>query len=386
MKSDSAIRVGMASPETGLLLLLSKVCPSCSELDAAQVSISEGLDWDIFLSHSFRHGTYSIIYKNLLKLHDVPGHVLATFRNAYHSTLRLNIQLVSELDRILLDLEKRGICAIPLKGPIASEAIFGDIGLYPGGDLDILIKLEDLDGTRQYLEAEGYTLNDKSFDEYREFFIKELYHISLSGYRFTVEPHWNLFFRYFTTPPEFWWEESIRVSSDGREYTFLSPEKNVLYTTFRLFTKLFTPLRFLVMVEEVLRHYRDEMDWEKLFRYARRYKFEGVLRVTMKLSRDMLGAPVPEGFADIRGLRARVLFRVVRRMVLHGVKDHPLRKLFLVFLRDDLMGAFRVLFERLFPSKGEIVSRYRVPGSSPKAFFYYILNPLILLMKRDQKI
>ncbi|HUO76669.1 MAG TPA: nucleotidyltransferase family protein, partial [Thermodesulfovibrionales bacterium] len=171
MKSDSASRVGMASPETRLLLLLSRVCLSCSELDAAQVFISESLDWDIFSSHSLRHGTYSIIYKNLLKLDGVPGHVLDTFRNAYNSTLWLNIQLVSELDRILFDLEKRGICAIPLKGPIASEAIFGDMGLYPGGDIDILIKLEDLDGTRQYLESEGYTLNDKGFDEYREFFI-----------------------------------------------------------------------------------------------------------------------------------------------------------------------------------------------------------------------
>lgn len=386
MRSDYARSAEMTFPETRLLLLLSKVRPSRSELDAAQVFICEGLDWDILLSHSFHHGTYSIIYKNLLKLEHVPGHVLDTFRNAYNSTLRLNIQLVSELDRILLDLKKRSICAIPLKGPTASEAIFGDIGLYPGGDIDILIKLEGLDGTRQYLEAEGYKLNDKGFDEYREFFIKKLYHISLSGHGCTIEPHWNLFFRYFTTPPEFWWEECIRVSSDEREYTFLSPEKNVLYTTFRLFTKLFTPLRFLVMVAEVLRHYRNEIDWEKLFRYARQYKFENVLRVTMKLSRDMLGAPVPEGFADIRGLRARVLFRVVRRMVLHGVKDHPLRKVLPVFLRDDLTGAFGVLFERLFPSKGEIVSRYRIPGSSPKALFYYIVNPLILLMKRDQKI
>ena len=386
MKSDSVRRLAIVSPETQVLLLLSRVCPTSAELHAAQVFITEGLDWDIFLSRFLRHGTHSIIYKNLLKLHGVPGHVLDIFRNTYNSTLRLNIQLVSELDRVLLALEKRSTGAIPLKGPIASEVIFGDMGIYPGGDIDILIKLEDLDRTRQYLDSEGYKLLDKGFDDYREFFIRELYHLRFSNGRYVLEPHWNLFFRYFTTPPEFWWEESIRVSSGGREYTFLSPEKNVLYTTFRLFTKLFTPLRFLVLVAEVLRHYRDEINWEKLFRYARQYKFESVLRVTMKLSRDMLGAHVPEGFADIRGPRERVLFRVIRRMVLYGAKDHPLWKVFLAFLRDDPAGAFRVLIKRIFPSKGEIVSRYRVPGSSPKAFFYYLLNPLMLLMKRDHKI
>jgi len=376
----------MHSKETSLLLLLSRVEPGHSVLEKSQTLIDSGIHWDTLMDFSVKHCTANFIYKNLLMLDNIPREILERFGKIYYQSLRANILMVTELDRLIHGLEDRGIDVIALKGAPTSEKIFEDIGLYPSGDLDILVKLNDIQEVREFLEAEGYTLNDRGFDEYREFFIKELYHISLSGYRFTIEPHWNLFFRYFTTPPEFWWEESIRVSSDGREYTFLSPEKNVLYITFRLFTKLFTPLRFLVMVAEVLRHYRDEMDWEKLFRYARQYKFESVLRVTMKLSRDTLGAPVPEGFADIRGLRARVLFRVVRRMVLGGVKDHPLRKLFLVFLRDDLTGAFRVLFERLFPSKGEIVSRYRVPGSSPKAFFYYILNPLILLMKRDQKI
>jgi hypothetical protein len=319
-------------------------------------------------------------------LDNIPREILKRFEKIYYYSLRANILSVSELDRLIHGLEERGIDVIALKGAPTSESIFGDIALSPFADLDILVKVNDIQRTREFLEAEGYTLNDKGFDEYRAFFIKELYHISLSGYRFTIEPHWNLFFRYFTTPPEFWWEESIRVSSEGREYTFLSPEKNILYTTFRLFAKLFTPLKFLVMVAEVLRHYRDEMDWDKLFRYARQYKFERVLRVTMKLCRDMLGAPVPGDFADIKGLRARVLFRVARRMALHGVTNDAAAKILTAFMRDDLTGTIRVLLRRLLPSRGEIVSRYGVPGGSLKVLFYYVLNPLILLVKRHQKI
>jgi hypothetical protein len=376
----------MHSKETTLLLLLSRVEPARAVFEESQSLIDSGICWDTFMRLSVTHCTANFIYKNLLMLDNIPREILKRFEKIYYYSLRANILSISELDRLIHGLEERGIDVIALKGAPTSESIFGDIALSPFADLDILVKVNDIQRTREFLEAEGYTLNDKGFDEYRAFFIKELYHISLSGYRFTIEPHWNLFFRYFTTPPEFWWEESIRVSSEGREYTFLSPEKNILYTTFRLFAKLFTPLKFLVMVAEVLRHYRDEMDWDKLFRYARQYKFERVLRVTMKLCRDMLGAPVPGDFADIKGLRARVLFRVARRMALHGVTNDAAAKILTAFMRDDLTGTIRVLLRRLLPSRGEIVSRYGVPGGSLKVLFYYVLNPLILLVKRHQKI
>ncbi len=88
--------------------------------------------------------------------------------------------MVSELDRLIDGLNKKGIEVISLKGATASEKIFGDIALYPSGDIDILIKVEDIDSVRKFLEADGYTLNDKCFDEYRDYFIRELYHISLS--------------------------------------------------------------------------------------------------------------------------------------------------------------------------------------------------------------
>ena len=293
--------------------------------------------------------------------------------------------MVSELDRLIEGLNRAGIEVISLKGATASEKIFGDIALYPSGDIDILVKVEDIDGVRQFLEAEGYTLNDKGFDEFREFFIKELYHISLSNNRYTIEPHWNLFFRYFATPPEFWWEESISVTSGDRGYRFLSPEKNILYTSFRLFSKGFVYLRFLVLIAEIIRHYADEIDWNKLFEYARKYRFENVLRVTLKMSHNLLGSPVPPKYTLIERLRTKILYRKALKMVLREDVVHPLDKILFAFLRDDLSGAFKVLFHRLFPSMGEIVSRYKLSTGSVKAKVYYILNPVMLMMRKHQK-
>ena len=278
--------------ESELLFLLSGFEPAASVLERAQTLIP-AVHWDSFVSLSKAHGVSSLVYKNLLKMSHVPQEILDRFCDIYHNCLRSNILLAAETDRLIDLLTSRGIEVIPLKGTVTAELIFGDIGLYPSGDIDILVPMKDIGMVKEILEGDGYHLNDRGFDEYKDFFLKELYHISLSSSRFTVEPHWNLFMRYFTAPPEFWWEESVTVSLGERRYSFLSPEKNILYTSFRNFYKGFTPLRFLVLTAAIISHYKDEIDWEKLFGYAGTFHFENVLRVNLKLCKDFLHAPVP---------------------------------------------------------------------------------------------
>ncbi len=374
-----------SSNETRLLLYLSRVKPASSVLKQAQTLIDSGLNWDSLIAESARHGTSNLIYKNLLRLENIPQNILDRFGNVYNHTLRHNVLLAAETDRLIDGLNAKGLEVIALKGPLTSEIIFGDLGAYPSSDIDILIRIGDIESARDYLESDGYRLNDKGFDAYRDFYIKELYHISLSNGQYTLEPHWNLFFRYFTAPPDFWWEESISVQSEGRTYQWLSPEKNILYNSFRTFFKVFAQLRFLVMLAEIIRHYKDEIDWEKLFHYAKTYKFENVLRVVLKLSHELLGAEVPKSCIDLKQLRAKMLYRIIRKVALEGDKDHALNKVLLASLRDDLSGFLRVMCRRLFPSMGEIVSRYRLPEKSSRAIGYYLLNPILLFMQKHVK-
>jgi hypothetical protein len=371
--------------ETTLLLFLSRVKPASSVLTQAQTHIDSGLNWDLLIAESARHGTSNLIYKNLLGLENIPQSILDKFGNVYNNTLRHNVLLAAETDRLIDGLNAKGIEVIALKGPLTSEIIFGDIGAYPSGDIDILIRIGDIESATDYLEDNSYRLNDKGFDAYRDFYVKELYHISLSNGQYVLEPHWNLFFRYFTAPPDFWWEESITVQSGDRTYQWLSPEKNILYNSFRTFFKVFAQLRFLAMLAEIIRHYKDEIDWEKLFHYAKTYKFENVLRVVLKLSYELLGAEVPRPYIALKQLRAKLLFRVIRRMALEGDRDHTLNKVLLASVRDDFSGFLQVMFRRLFPSMGEIISRYRLPEKSGKAIGYYLLNPILLLMQKHVK-
>lgn len=348
--------------------------------------IDNGADWGSFPALSGKHEVSTLVYKNLTKLNNVPADIIGKFRNSYYDVLSKNIINISEHDMIIEALKGRGIDVISLKGPMASEEIFGDIGLYPSGDIDILVRVHEIDRVKDFLESDGYRLLDTGFVDHRDFFIRELYHVSFSNERYVIEPHWNLFFRYFTAPPDFWWEESTVNSCGGKSYRFLSPEKNILYNSFRLFSKGFSRLRFLVMVAELIRHYCQEIEWERMFYYARRYKFEKTLRTVLKMTAVLLGAPVPAPYAKIKGIRTRLLYKLASKMVLSGTDPHPFHKVMFAFLRDDLAGSLKILLRRLFPSMGEIVSRYRLPDRSAKAVFHYMLNPLFLIMRRHQKI
>lgn len=375
----------LLSKETNLLLFLSRVKPAPSVLKEAQALIDSGLNWDQLLAESAQHGTSNLIYKNLLRLGNVPQSILERFENVYNNTLRHNVLLAAETERLIDGLNAKAIEVIALKGPVTSEIVFGDIGAYPSSDIDILIRTGDIESAKAYLESDGYRLKDKGFDTYRDFYIREMYHISLSNNQYTVEPHWNLFFRYFTAPPDFWWKESISVHSGDRAYQWLSPEKNILYNSFRTFFKVFTQLRFLVMLSEILRYHMDEINWDKLFLYAKTYKFENVLRVVLKLSHELLGAEVPKPCIDLKQLRAKILYRVIRKIALEGDKKHALNKVLLASLRDDLSGFLRVMIRRVFPSMGEIVSRYRLSEHSAMTIVYYALNPIFLIMQKHVK-
>jgi hypothetical protein len=62
--------------ETELLLLLSRVSPEALTFEKAQLLISPTFNWDSFTSLSSKHGTSAIIYKNLLKLSDIPQSII----------------------------------------------------------------------------------------------------------------------------------------------------------------------------------------------------------------------------------------------------------------------------------------------------------------------
>jgi hypothetical protein len=369
------------SPEQQLILLLSRVTPSPDALrDAGVILRSNGcpIDYDVMVKLAAMNGVTPLLYHNLKAFDFVPENVMNRLKNDYLVTVSENVRRAREMVEIITLLTKGGVEAIPLKGPVASDLIFGNPGLYPCRDIDILVKPSDLERTMKALLDEGF--RESALDQ--KDMLQTSYHLLLIKERTVLEVHWTLAFRYFDIPAEFWWEESGDIEYEGVQMPMLSAERYILYTVFRLYSKAFRPLRFLVLTAELINTHRREIDWRKLLAFSQRYRMGRLVLFTLKLLHDLLDAQVPEEIVN----RSVHGYDLLKRFVTAGLfsdvrRTHPRMSLFTSLL-DTPLDTARVLLRRVFPPASEIRLRYHLPSGSKKVYAYYVLNPLLMIIRK----
>jgi len=281
--------------------------------------------------------------------------------------------------RIIGLLKENGIEAIPLKGSVASEIIFHDMGLYPSSDIDILVSPSDLEKTGTVLFNAGYS---RSSDMERDALINTDYHLIFHRGAHVVEVHWNLVKRYFSVAPSFWWEDTVKTVFDGSEITLLSVERCLLYAIFRLFFHAFRPLKFLLFIAALLEEYDGRIDWQKFFSSVRDCRMEKLSLFTLRLFYDISGRAIPHPALDTRSSSYVFLKRLVISGFFTARARIHLRMILYTFLLDSPLDTVRVIFRRIFPDPAEIRLRYELFGRPRKVLLYYLLNPLLLLLKR----
>src|SRR5690606_38660962 len=62
-----------------------------------------------------------------------------------------------DLRRVVDDLARAGVAALPFKGPTLAAWLYGDPGLRPGADLDLLVAPGDVLRARERLLALGWS-------------------------------------------------------------------------------------------------------------------------------------------------------------------------------------------------------------------------------------
>ena len=92
---------------------------------------------------------------------------------------------------LLLELERASIRALPLKGPLMGEALYGDAGVRPSDDIDLLVGRDQLHAATALIRARGYGAPTDPTDAAG----LPLLHLCLRGERPSspnVEIHWRL--------------------------------------------------------------------------------------------------------------------------------------------------------------------------------------------------
>ena len=87
-----------------------------------------------------------LVYRNIVSLGDV-GDDIESLKMRYVHTWSDNLTLYQTVRPLLLALERAGIDAVVLKGLALVARVYGDLGVRPMADVDLLVAPADLDRT-----------------------------------------------------------------------------------------------------------------------------------------------------------------------------------------------------------------------------------------------
>jgi hypothetical protein len=256
-------------------------------------------DWPVFLHMAGVHGVLPLVYDCLSHTCAdlVPADLLAAMGDGFRSNQGSNLFVAGELLRILDLLEARGIQAVPLKGPVLSYLIYGNLSHRVFSDIDLLVHRQEISVAKQTLLGDGYRLNSHIDWEENAHFHSNCQTILVgNGGNTTVELHWELTPLYypFVLRPDSLWARLKSIHFLGRSVLVLPKEELLVFLCGHGAKHMWAELRWLVDLAKLLGS-GPECDWKLVLELAgstggRRMLFLGLL-----LTNDLLGvAPPPE--------------------------------------------------------------------------------------------
>lgn len=205
-----------------------------SEIEPSKFYILSDSDWDKIVRLANRQNVIPLLYMCLKRLGQstaIPINVVQKLQKAYLFNAAKNIYIYHELSKLLRKFQDEGIPVILLKGAHLAKFVYGNIGLRPMVDVDLLVRKKDLSRIEEKITGMGYSLPGDLLD--KKFYYKTHFHLQYynKGKKLLLEIHWNILddFKLFRPVVGDIWKMA-RVSQPGNLNTLvMSPEHLLIY-------------------------------------------------------------------------------------------------------------------------------------------------------------
>ena len=217
--------------ETELVIALSRTPLRAGAHDRVARLLTEPVDWDAIRNLAVQWQVEPTVCGNLRTefAAAMPRPVLDDFtaleRNARTYAVTRTLLLVN----LVRDFDRAGISVIVLKGPAVAIAAYGDYSRRTFGDVDLLVRRNDLPAARDFLLARGF-VRDYA-DGMEPALISDQHALEFSDQRTKVELHWSLLSRHlrFDLGPDQLWDRAETVACMDVDIRVLAPEHLFLY-------------------------------------------------------------------------------------------------------------------------------------------------------------
>jgi Uncharacterised nucleotidyltransferase len=284
--------------------------------------LQQAVQWKSLFALADRHGVAPLLYQTLsaCKIR-VPTEELRDLRDNYHRNVHKALFLSRELIRILQHLSALGVDAIPYKGLALAESMYGDIALRQSGDIDLLIRAQDLSHIIAAVGELGYTPHVTFSDVEQRAYLKSGYELAFDGQAGPnlLEVQWDLQPRFYAVDYDMGgiFQRAVTTTIAGHSAKTPSPEDLLMVLSLHAAKHVWGRLIWLRDIAQIMA--LPTLDWSWIEGQARELGIARILGVTLLLTHSLLEASIPAG-------AEKFVADTITRSLADGIQIHIVRE------------------------------------------------------------
>ena len=180
--------------QTGSSTVLHSAAPQRGAAGSSDDPTCPDGDWQHVIASAQLHGVVGLVHEAFRAGFPAPRSAVQRLSELHNVDLRRAVRLSSELIRLLQLLDRHGVRAVPIKGPLLAQQCYGSLSRRSFWDLDLLLPPQSVTAARDALLEDGY-LPEEAWGARR--LRRELrrnceYNLDHRGRGVHVELHWRL--------------------------------------------------------------------------------------------------------------------------------------------------------------------------------------------------
>jgi len=281
-----APRVRRFEPEFELLIAC---CNNARQSDLLPL-LTPDLNWDRVIESAEHHRLLPALCEAFVSKNQCP---VALRERARSHAWRI-LQFTAELKKIARCFEQHGIRFLAHKGPALAQVLYGDPTMRQFGDLDLLVKPQDVPQARTALVELGYEPGLRLSPRQEKSYLRSGYEyvFGLNSERNLVELQWQIVPRFcaINSKMEALFERSIEIEVDGARIRILGYEDQMLVLCVHAAKHEWTQLG---MLRDILALTQCDLDWDWIVIEARRLGISKILQVSLMIVRELFFVDLP---------------------------------------------------------------------------------------------
>ena len=369
--------------EERLIELYSRLTVDEERQARAEQILTNELDWNYIAKRASGEDISSILSHNLNKFgiaEAVPCEFREQWKDDYIRVTFRNLMFLEERDKISKSFKEVNIPMIVLKGAFLLENVYINLGLRPMGDVDILIKKNDITATHHRLTQLRYS---SSFDikdignlqnSPASHYINSIVYVKNGDMRLCLNVHWHL--ANSITPLYLATKINMdRIWQDAepfKDMMAMAPHHLLIHLAEHAFRHCFNRFILMVDIAEVLAVYKNKINWEKFLRDSFAFGLEKRIFYSLYLASCKFGACVPRDILFIFEPKKKTYGeKIFLRHILSNIRFEELSCFASLYLCKNLSQRMRFLKELAFPPREVLAQAYLRPKGRVNLLDYF---------------